>query len=116
MGCRRLAFHGNLAFVGLSKPRYERFEGLPLEQKLKDVDSDPWCGVQVIDLDKGICVDWFRIDGPVAELYDLAVIDGHACPMAVSPGSAEAAELITVDAAAGASAADAIPSGLGAAS
>ncbi len=35
------------------------------------------------------------IDGPVAELYDLAVIRGFVCPMAISPGSAEAAALIT---------------------
>jgi uncharacterized protein (TIGR03032 family) len=92
---RGLAFHGNLAFVGLSKPRYKRFEGLALEQRLRDADSEPWCGIQVIDLDKGICVDWFRIDGPVAELYDLALINGHTCPMALSPGSPEAARLIT---------------------
>ena len=31
---RGLAFHGKFAFVGLSKPRYERFEGLALDQKL----------------------------------------------------------------------------------
>lgn len=92
---RGLAFHGNLAFVGLSKPRYKRFEGLPLERRLNDADSEPWCGIQVIDLDQGICVDWFRIDGPVEELYDLALIKGHTCPMALSPGSPEAARLIT---------------------
>ena len=92
---RGLAFHGDLAFVGLSKPRYKRFEGLALDQKLRDADSDPWCGVQVIDLAKRSCVDWFRIDGPVAELYDLTVIPGHACPMAVSPGSPDAVKLIT---------------------
>lgn len=92
---RGLAFHGQLAFVGLSKPRYKRFEGLALDQKLKDADSEPWCGVQVIDLTSGACVDWFRIDGKIAELYDLEVITNHACPMAVPPNSAEAANLIT---------------------
>ena len=35
---RGLAFHGNHAFVGLSKPRYKRFEGLALDQRLKDAD------------------------------------------------------------------------------
>ena len=92
---RGLALHGGLAFVGLSKPRYKRFEGLPLEARLAKTDSSPWCGVQVIDLATGTCVDWFRIDGPVGELYDLAVIPGFVCPMAVSPGSPEAAALIT---------------------
>jgi uncharacterized protein (TIGR03032 family) len=42
---RGLAFHGDHAFVGLSKPRYQRFEGLALDQKLADADSEPWCGV-----------------------------------------------------------------------
>ena len=33
---RGLAFHGKYAFVGLSKPRYQRFEGLALDQRLAD--------------------------------------------------------------------------------
>ena len=82
---RGLALHGRYAFVGLSKPRYKRFEGLALDARLAAADSEPWCGVQVIDMETGTCVDWFRIDGQVAELYDLAVIPGVACPMAVSP-------------------------------
>jgi Domain of unknown function (DUF4915) len=51
--------------------------------------------VQIIDLDTGGCVDWLRIDGAVAELYDIAVIPGFARPMAFS---GEAAGLITFDA------------------
>ncbi|MGH8110282.1 MAG: TIGR03032 family protein [Arenimonas sp.] len=94
---RGLSFHGDFAFVGLSKPRYKRFEGLALDQRLKDADSEPWCGVQIIDLEKRSCVDWFRIDGAIAELYDLEIIPNFRCPMAVSPGSPEAAKLITFD-------------------
>ena len=92
---RGLAFHGGFAFVGLSKPRYKRFEGLALDQRLKDADSEPWCGIQIIDLEKRSCVDWLRIDGAIGELYDLEIIPGFRCPMAVSPGSPEAAKLIT---------------------
>ncbi len=92
---RGLAFCGDFAFVGLSKPRYERFEGLPLDQKLKDVDSDPWCGVQVIQLSTGTCVDWLRIDGKLSELYDLEILPGMLAPMAVAPESAEVTQLIT---------------------
>jgi len=94
---RGLSFHGNLAFVGLSKPRYKRFEGLALEQRLKDADSEAWCGMQIIDLTSGACVDWFRIDGKIGELYDVEVIAGAVCPMAVPPMSDEAASLITYD-------------------
>jgi len=92
---RGIAFCGNYAFVGLSKPRYQRFEGLALDRKLKDADSEPWCGVQVIDLSTNSCADWFRIDGAVAELYDVEVIPGAGCPMSVSPHSPEIANLIT---------------------
>lgn len=94
---RGLSFHGNFAFVGLSKPRYKRFEGLELDQRLQDADSEPWCGLQIIDLSSGSCVDWFRIDGAVAELYDVEVIPGHSWPMAVPPWSDEAASLITLE-------------------
>jgi uncharacterized protein (TIGR03032 family) len=94
---RGLAFHGDHAFVGLSKPRYQRFEGLALDQKLSDADSEPWCGVQVIDLKTGACVHWFRLDGAVAELYDLAVVPGAMRPMSLGFGSDEILGLITHD-------------------
>ena len=94
---RGLAFHGKYAFVGLSKPRYQRFEGLALDRKLRDVDSEPWCGVQVIDLDSGACVHWFRLDGAVAELYDLAVVPGVTRPMSLGFASNEILGLITHD-------------------
>jgi uncharacterized protein (TIGR03032 family) len=94
---RGLSFFGNFAFVGLSKPRYKRFEGLALDARLKQADSEPWCGVQVIDLSSGACVDWFRIDGAVSELYDVEVLPGMLCPMSVSLASADLASLITHD-------------------
>lgn len=92
---RGLALRDGLAFVGLSKPRYKRFDGLALAERLRATDSEPWCGIQVIDLAKGTCVDWFRIDGAIGELYDVEIIDGFSCPMTVSPSSPDAAALIT---------------------
>ena len=83
--------------VGLSKPRYKRFEGLALDARLSEADAEPWCGVQIIDLETGGCVDWLRIDGAVAELYDVAVIPGVKLPVALTPFSDEAASLITVE-------------------
>jgi uncharacterized protein (TIGR03032 family) len=94
---RGLAFHGQYAFVGLSKPRYERFEGLALDQKLIDADSEPWCGLQIIDINTGRCVQWFRIDGAVSEIYDVNTISGVNCPMSVGFGSTEIKTLITHD-------------------
>ena len=95
---RGLAFHEKYAFVGLSKPRYARFEGLALDDRLIANDSEPWCGLQVIDIESGACVQWFRIDGNVAEIYDVAVIPGVACPMALGLASPDIRTLITHDA------------------
>jgi uncharacterized protein (TIGR03032 family) len=95
---RGLGFHGKYAFVGLSKPRYQRFEGLALDKRLKDADSEAWCGVQVIDLTTGSCVQWFRIDGGVAELYDVAVVTGCSQPMALGFATDDILSFITHDA------------------
>ena len=92
---RGIVLHKNLAFVGLSKPRHERFEGLALDQRLKEAGSTPWCGIQVIDLNTGTCVDWLRIDGAISELYDLELLQGVRCPMAVPLSADETANLIT---------------------
>ena len=92
---RGLTIQNGYAFVGLSKPRYKRFEGLALDQRLKDADSEPWCGIQIIDLAKGVCAEWFRIDGDVKEIFDVAVINGHACPMSIGPGAPEIIKFIT---------------------
>lgn len=95
---RGLAFHGNHAFVGLSKPRAQRFEGLKLDERLRETDSEPWCGVQVIDLDTGTCVHWLRFDGAVGELYDVGVVPGVVRPMAIGFATNEILGLITHDA------------------
>lgn len=93
---RGLRFIGDMAFVGLSKPRYQRFEGLTLDQRLRDADSEPWCGIQVLDLRKGSCVDWLRLDGAVSELYDLELLPGVFCPMAIPQNAPEIANFIKV--------------------
>lgn len=94
---RGLTFHRGHAFVGLSRPRYKRFEGLPLDARLAENDSEPWCGIQIIELSKGSCVDWLRIDGDIGELYDVDVVPGVQSPMAVAPGDPETARLVTYD-------------------
>lgn len=94
---RGLSFFGKYAFVGLSKPRYERFEGLALDQKLKDADSQAWCGIQVIDLEKNNCEQWFRIDGAIGEIYDVAIIPDIKCPMSLGFASPEIKNLILAE-------------------
>lgn len=91
---RGLAFHQHHALVGLSLPRHDNFAGLGLADRLRE---GAWCGLQVIDLTSGRCVHWFRVEGSVRELYDVAVLEGVPCPRSVSDLDDEALDLITVD-------------------
>lgn len=92
---RGFAFHGPAAIVGLSLPRDKSFSGLELDDNLKKKDADPWCGIQMIDLRTGDVLQWLRLEGLVRELFDVAVIPGARCPMAVSPQSQEFASTVT---------------------
>lgn len=78
---RGLAFHNNNAIVGLSLPRDKSFSGLELDEALKSRDAEPWCGLQIINLQSGETVEWLRIKGEVDELYDVSVLPGVQCPM-----------------------------------
>ena len=73
---RGLAFWGNFALVGLSKPRDQTFSGLELDQTLEDKQAKPRCGLVVIDLNTGNIVHWVWIEGQVRELYDIQIIPG----------------------------------------
>lgn len=94
---RGLAIKGHYAAVGLSKPRYARFDGLDLQKNLELKDSQAWCGVQILDLRTGTVVEWVRLDGPVTELFDVALIEGVKCPMALGQQSPENLSLITIE-------------------
>ena len=81
---RGLAFQGDFALVGVSKPRENRtFSGLPLDKKLQEKDAQARCGVLVIDLRSGDIVHSLRIEGVVSELYDVAVLPGVKQPTAI---------------------------------
>lgn len=94
---RGLSFHGDYAFVTLSKPRHGRFEGLALDDRLKEKDADAWCGVQVISLKDGSVANWLRLDGPITELFDVCVLPGVKNPITLGPQSAEIRSFITVE-------------------
>jgi uncharacterized protein (TIGR03032 family) len=97
---RGLAIKGDYAAVGLSKPRYQRFEGLDLQKNLEAKSSEAWCGVQIVDLKSGAVVEWVRLDGPVSELFDVTFLDEVKCPMALGQQSPENLSLISIEAAA----------------
>ncbi|MEM7546947.1 MAG: TIGR03032 family protein [Pseudomonadota bacterium] len=95
---RGLSFIDGHAIIGLSRPRYKRFEGLALDDRLIAADSEPWTGVQIINLSTGSVAEWFRIDGAVAEIYDTAVVPGVSCGMSLGLGAGELATFVTTEA------------------
>ena len=92
---RGLDFHNHYAIVTLSKPRNGRFEGLELEQRLKDKEADAWAGVQIIDLNTGDIVHWIRFDGAVTELFDVCILAGVKNPLTIGLGTSDIDKLVT---------------------
>lgn len=94
---RGLAFVGDFAIVGLSKPRENRtFSGLPLDERLSAKKAEARCGLQVIDLKTGDAVHWLRIEGVVAELYDVVSLPAVRRPSAVGFKTDEIRRTLTV--------------------
>jgi len=94
---RGMSIHGNIAAVGLSKPRNKRFEGLALDQGLQDKDADAWCGIQFINLATGDVQHWIRLEGDITELFDVTFLHGVSNPMLVGMRGNEIRELITFE-------------------
>ena len=81
---RGLAFVGDHAVVGLSRPRDDKtFGGLALADELASRSADARCGLLIIDLKTGDVAHWLRVEGLVRELYDVAVLPQVARPMAL---------------------------------
>ena len=79
---RGLAFVGDYAVVGLSRPRHDKtFGGLALDEELTKRGGEARCGLQVIDLRTGDVVHWVRLEGMVSELYDVVSLPGVQRPM-----------------------------------
>lgn len=94
---RGLAFSGDFAIVGLSKPRENKtFSGLPLNEKLAAKNVLPRCGLLVIDLRSGDIVHSLRIEGIVQEMYDVAVLPKIRRPMAIGFKTDEIRRFITI--------------------
>ena len=84
---RGLAFHRNLAFVGLSRIRETAiFGGAPIaayHDQLK-------CGVGVIELSTGNTVATLQFATGVEEIFDVQTVPGARCPtLGGSPGDGD---------------------------
>jgi uncharacterized protein (TIGR03032 family) len=94
---RGLAFVGDFAVVGLSRPRDDKtFGGLALESELTSRAADARCGLLIIHLETGNALHWLRIDGLVRELYDVAVLPDVCRPMALGFKSDEIERMISI--------------------
>ncbi len=80
---RGLAFVGDHALVGLSRPRADSFHGLALEGELRARALEARTGVALVDLRRGAITDWLRIEGVIEELYDVVLLPGALRPSAL---------------------------------
>lgn len=94
---RGLSIVGNIAAVGLSKPRNQRFEGLQLDEELKKRDVEPWCGVQIVSLTNGDVMNWIRFEGDITEIFDISFLPNVRNPMLVGLRTPEIRDLITFE-------------------
>jgi uncharacterized protein (TIGR03032 family) len=98
---RGLAFHGDHAFVTLSKPRKGHFEGLALDERLENESEPAWCGLQIVSQATGAPAQWLRFDGAITELFDVCVLPGVRNPITLGPNSVEIRDFLTVEPPAG---------------
>jgi uncharacterized protein (TIGR03032 family) len=79
---RGLAFHGGLAFVGLSRIREtSTFGGVPIAEKREQLR----CGVAMVDLTAGRPVAYLEFKSGVEEIFDVQVLPGARCPLLAGP-------------------------------
>lgn len=94
---RGLCFLGDLAVVGLSRPRRSRtFADLELGDNLAARGAEARCGLLLVDLRSGDVAHWLRLEGVVEELYDVVALPGVRRPMALGLRTEEIARTITV--------------------
>lgn len=81
---RGLAFVGDHAVIGLSRPRHNKtFSGLELDEELARHDAEARSGLHIVDLKTGDAPHWLRIEGLVEELYDVVALRGVSRPQAL---------------------------------
>ncbi len=95
---RGLAFTGDCAVVGLSRPRHDKtFGGLALDEELTRRNAQARCGLHVIDLRTGDVLHWVRLEGMVSELYDVAILPQVVRPMALGFKNDDIQRILAMD-------------------
>jgi protein O-GlcNAc transferase len=79
---RGLAFHGPLAFVGLSRIREtSTFGGVPIAERRDELR----CGVAIIDMRRGKAVAYIEFKSGVEEIFAVEVVPHAHCPFISGP-------------------------------
>lgn len=79
---RGLAFHGPIAFVGLSQIREkDLFGGMPIAEQYDDAHRK--CGLGAVDLRSGQLAAFLWFEAGVTELFDIQVLPGMRWPTVV---------------------------------
>lgn len=96
---RGLCFVDDYAVMGISRPRSDEktFNGLALQDNLRDRGGEPRCGLLVVRLSDGAIVEWVGIEGVVRELYDVVAIAETTSPMALGFKTDEIERHLVVD-------------------
>jgi uncharacterized protein (TIGR03032 family) len=95
---RGLDFVGNHAVVGMSSVRKNKtFSGLPLDDNLKQANTSPRCGIQVVNLETGDTENWIRLEGIVDELYDVKVLKGVTKPLLIGTKKEDIRTMISIE-------------------
>ena len=85
------------AIATVSLPRDGTFKDLELEENVRKRGGVPWCGIQIVDLRTGSIVEWIRLEGFIKELFDVGVVGGSRCPMALGVGTPEIQHTISFE-------------------
>jgi uncharacterized protein (TIGR03032 family) len=81
---RGLAFAGDYAVIGLSRPRENRtFEGLVLNERLEAEGVSSICAICVVNLRTGDIEHRLEMGGMLQEIYDVTVMPNVLRPMAL---------------------------------
>lgn len=92
---RGLALINGYALVTISKPRYGKFEEMPIADEMEKRSEVPLCAIAIIDIAARRIVEWLKLEGDVTELFTVELMPGVRCPMVVGPQTEEFAEAIT---------------------
>ena len=94
---RGLTIWNGHAIATVSLPRDGTFKNLELEENIRARGGVPWCGIQIVDLRTGSIVEWLRLKGFIGELFNVGVIPGARCPMALEVGTPEVQHTISFE-------------------